>query len=495
MSKEVSETVFNLIKVMNQPEKRHFKIFASRHTGNKGNLYTKLFNIIEAQKTYNELKITSKLKLTKSQIADSKKYLRILILKSLRTFSAKNSIELELKELLSYVIILFEKGLSEECIPILNKAKKIADIYEMQVYLYEISIWQQRIMQSGLTIIYDDESYKTPLKYAENLKNEVAFRTAEIKMTQKQWMIRGGKKNEINKLQKIVTSIHKLKPETFSSIMYYYSLMGIYYRTKGNLKRSSEFYAKMLKHLSDNDHQKNLIPRSYLGAFVNLFNFFDENKDFDEAFKTIGLMQYHGSSERIKSEYITMALHLKLIYAINTVNLNYGNEVMKEIRQTLSSKNLRVDESFEIQHYIGFASLLFIGKKYREALKELSVFLNWPQAKNSAHYSLCRIFNLVIHYELGNIDLLGYETRSLYKYLLKSRSLSQFENMTISFITKTINIRSEKKMLESFKLLYHELQRIKKNPEERFAIEYFNFDSWLQSKIENKNLVDVLRNS
>ena len=49
--------LFQLIKSLNKGEKRHFKLFVSRHKGGENAKFLKLFDIINNQTNYNESKI------------------------------------------------------------------------------------------------------------------------------------------------------------------------------------------------------------------------------------------------------------------------------------------------------------------------------------------------------------------------------------------------------------------------------------------------------
>src|SRR3990170_954851 len=111
--KEKSTAVFDLIRSLTGPEKRYFKIFATRHVIGEENNYIKLFNAIESQQEYNEEVILDKFRNDKfaKQLHRIKNYLYDLIMKSLCEFHKAKSISSEVRQKLEMIEILYAKGL------------------------------------------------------------------------------------------------------------------------------------------------------------------------------------------------------------------------------------------------------------------------------------------------------------------------------------------------------------------------------------------------
>ena len=85
MSNKNSDQLFQLIQSLNKGEKRHFKLYASRHKGGENAKFLKLFDLINNQTNYNEQKILSKDKTLKpSQLPNLKQNLYRQIMASLR---------------------------------------------------------------------------------------------------------------------------------------------------------------------------------------------------------------------------------------------------------------------------------------------------------------------------------------------------------------------------------------------------------------------------
>ena len=125
-----SEQLFYLIKSLNKAEKRYFKLFATNN--NENNNYLLLFEAIDKQYVYDESAIKEKFQ-TKTfinQLHVTKNYLNQLILKSLRNFHSTISKDAEIKDLLRDIEILLKKDLFQQCEAVIEKALKLANLYE-----------------------------------------------------------------------------------------------------------------------------------------------------------------------------------------------------------------------------------------------------------------------------------------------------------------------------------------------------------------------------
>ncbi len=113
MSKPASDHLFRLIKSLSRTEKRYFKLFAARHTIGEKNDNLILFEAIDAQSEYDEVKLMKLFKQhtfqTRPAIAKARLYETVL--RSLDAFHADSSADVEIRKLLHFAEILFKKSL------------------------------------------------------------------------------------------------------------------------------------------------------------------------------------------------------------------------------------------------------------------------------------------------------------------------------------------------------------------------------------------------
>lgn len=102
-----------------------------------------------------------------------------------------------------------------------------------------------------------------------------------------------------------------------------------------------------------------------------------------------------------------------------------------------------------------------------------------------------RILNLVAHYEAGMDYHLERLVKSTYKFLIKMDDLHEVQIEMIKFLrnlphTSPLNIRSE------FAKLHRKLKQYEDHPYERRAFLYLDILSWLESKIENRPIAEII---
>ena len=138
--------LFRLIKSLNKSEKRYFKLYA-RHYENSSNIKIRLFDAIDKLDRYNEQKIRTFFagEIFLKQLAVTENHLYYLILKCLHNYNSGKSVDSELREMLDYIEALFKKGLYGECLKLIAKAKKKAQLYEKHPLIFEIIRWERML--------------------------------------------------------------------------------------------------------------------------------------------------------------------------------------------------------------------------------------------------------------------------------------------------------------------------------------------------------------
>ncbi len=99
-------------------------------------------------------------------------------------------------------------------------------------------------------------------------------------------------------------------------------------------------------------------------------------------------------------------------------------------------------------------------------------------------YSLFRLLNLPIHFELGNHDYLLYELRSVERKFRLQKKLYQTEKVLIRFFKQLLQ-KSTKAKTADWQLLHEQLLTLAEYPWEKQILSWFDFVSWAASKKQN----------
>ena len=160
------QLLFELIKSLTKSEKRSFKLFAKRVGGDAESKYLKIFDVMDKMDRYDEAAIMKKLPgVSKTQFANQKSHLYGQILASLRLSHLKVDIDIELREQLDYIRVLYKKGLYFQSLRLLERAKKVTgdyrkDLFQLALLDYEKQIRSQQVfdLEEDYTKQIDDET-------------------------------------------------------------------------------------------------------------------------------------------------------------------------------------------------------------------------------------------------------------------------------------------------------------------------------------------------
>ena len=156
MPKLISSSLFHLIHSMSKAEKRHFKLYSRYHSKNINEMnYLLLFDIIAKQREYNEEKIALHLGgIKKEHLPALKYYLQNLILESLLALRSKgNDIDSKLSNLLEIARIMLDKGLVQEEMKFLERAKEMALRHERWATVLEVLQIEMREKKDNVKLV------------------------------------------------------------------------------------------------------------------------------------------------------------------------------------------------------------------------------------------------------------------------------------------------------------------------------------------------------
>ena len=153
----------------------------------------------------------------------------------------------------------------------------------------------------------------------------------------------------------------------------------------------------------------------------------------------------------------------------------------------------RIDEHHIMIFYYKFASLHFGTGNNEMCISYLNKIIS-NKSLSMREDLLCfsRVLNLVAHYEAGLDYHLESLLRSTYKFLIKMNDLHEVQKEMISFIRGLQDIFPQD-LKKAFKTLAVKLKTYEDHPFERRAFLYLDIISWLESKVENKPVAEIIK--
>ena len=103
-----------------------------------------------------------------------------------------------------------------------------------------------------------------------------------------------------------------------------------------------------------------------------------------------------------------------------------------------------------------------------------------------------RVLNVVAHYDAGLDYELETQVKQTYKFLLKMDELQAVQKEMIRFMRSLTDIYPNE-LKQAFRQLHASLKRFENDPYEKRSFLYLDILSWLESKIENRSIGEVIR--
>ena len=504
MPKTPSDKLYQLVHQLSSSEKRYFKVVAGQPNG-KDNKYLRLFEAIEAQPSFNDNALKEAVygtwDIQSRKYSELKAYLYELILKSLQSYDEKSSVDYRLKHLLLSVRVLFRRSMFEDGKALLAKARKLAQRYERFNALLEVLEWEKQIAYTESDVDYLDQELSRIAQEEqctiERLRTIAAYRNTFFRLM---LMTRKGKigskagKEELSKLMDTPLLQEFSLADSHQAKVLYFRALSVYHFAKAEW---GAFYEKS-KALVGLIEQKPAFLKEdvseYISTVSNLIvscfalQKYEEIEQYLEKLRSINPLT-EDDELKIHRQYYQSKFSL----CITTGAFEEGYQALQDHRKTVKRFNpatFRTNAFYLFYFYIAFGAA-----QYEEALDYLNEWLDLETTVERPHLQgAARLLNLVIHYELGNYELLESLQRSTYRWLKKRNQLNEVERLIMSFIKQALEAPSKSELRTVYQSLQQSFEDLSQQQQTKaFLTKGFDLMAWLESKISGLTFAEVIQ--
>lgn len=507
MSNASSDAVFQLIKSLARSEKRHFRLFATRQSANGDIKFLQLFDALDGLPQYDEEKVLKLVpSIKKAQLANLKANLYKQLLSSLRLYHASQNTDIQLHEQVDYARVLYNKGLYQQSLKMLEKVKVAAQQASfphvmLMAINFEKQIEQQYITRSleGRAETLTNEATDT-VKHLERLhhNSSLALRLYGL-------YIKFGHARTPEDCAKLTAffkaNVPKLNPREagFAEKLAYYQSHVWYHYILLDFKACYRYAQKWVDLFEEEPQMKQQQTTNYIKGLHNLLLalygmlYFSKFKD---ALKK--LEDFAADPNRRSNPNIEMLLFL-YIYT-NKINACYmegrfteGLKIVPEIRRNLRVFQQQLDPHRQLVFYYKIASLYFGSGDYASTILYLEKIIHYKDISLREDIQcFARILNLIAHYEAGKDELLEYQVKSVYHFLGKMNDQQPMQVAIFNFLRKLPDIKPLE-LKAAFAALKEKLLKISANPLYKRPFLYLDIISWLDSKITNVPVQQIMQ--
>lgn len=506
MANHQKDFLFVLIKSLSKSEKRQFKIFASRLETSSNTKFIELFNILDKSETYDEKLILKSGSIKKVQLSNLKSYLYKQILVSIRLNIPSQNIRYQLREQIDFAVILYNKGLYKQSLKILDKTKQQALENDEKYMAYEIVEFEKLIESQYITRSIQGRADELVVQAKElNYRNTISSKLSNLSLQLYGIMLKTGyvKSDEEYKYIDDYFNKHiaKLDETKFGFREKYWFYNANLWRSflVQDFLASYKFAYKWVQLFYDNPNMIYLNPVFFLKGnhyFLESLYMLKYTSNFK---RYLSLLEETIEDPRFPANDNIASLSFLYIYN-NKLNLHIlegtfaeSEYLIPEILDKLKLHSEHLDEHHEMLFFYKIASIYFGNEKYNECIIYLDKIINNKNlSMREDLMCFARLLSLIAHYELGKDYYLENHLRSTYKFLLKMNDLHEVQKEIIKFL-RNLNNFYPADIKKEFKKMHARFVELEKNTYEKRAFLYLDIISWLESKIENRKIADIIK--
>jgi len=506
MSKHQIEPLFQLIKSMSKSEKRNFKLYANRIGSGKESKFIQVFDSIDKMESYKEELIFKRAKDIKiSQLPNLKAHLYKQLLTSLRLSQVNHDISISIREQIDHAKVLYNKGLYQQSLRLLDKSKVLAEKYDRKLLQLEIVEFEKLIESQYITKSMETKADEITLESKvlnKEMGGTIYFSNMSIRLYALYLKV-GYARNDKDLLmvrEFFNANLRSVDMEqlSFYEKLYLYQSYVWYYLIIQDFLMCYKYAQKWVDLFQMNPHMITSQCDLYLKALNNVLVALFYTNHLSKFKKSLELLKKLESEEQVKANSNLSILQQQFSY-MHQINeyfmegqFDAGTAIVPKIEAFIEANKYSLDKHRNLVFYYKIACLYFGCADYKGAIKYLNKIIDEKDTSlRSDIHCFARILNLISHYELEHTDHLDYQIRSTYRFLGKMEDLQEVQKYILRFIRR-LSVISPDQLKEEFIKSRNDLMHWVHDPFEKRAFLYLDLISWLDSKIEKRPVQDVI---
>ena len=505
MSNRFSDALFQLIRSLQKAEKRNFKLYIKRSSSKQDLKIIRLFDALDKLQEYDEKQLLKKLPGTKKpQLSNLKAHLYKEVMASLRLLKISESIDLQLHEQLDYARILYNRGLYLQSLKVLEKAKEMALSYNQDSFLIQVISLEKKIETLHITRSINNrpgQIINEALEINERRTNITNLSNLALKMYS--WYVKNGHARNVEDEKRVKRYFDENLPANawefpgFYERLYLFQSLCWYTFICQDFLMYYRYAQNWILLFQKNEVMINVEPGHYIKGLHNLLNAHFVLRNYRQFEKTLVFFEQFASSEVVnlhenfKVQTFTYLYTAKVNQHFMHGTFKEGLKLIPHIEQKLQEYELYLDKHRVLVFNYKIATLYFGSGDYNTCIDYLHRIMN---ANVDLRYDIqcyARLLHLMCHYELDNFDIIDPLIKSVNRFMKKMETLTVMDEEIFKFLRTSFSTdkRKRKERLEKFLQRIHQLQ---KNRFETRAFAYLDIISWVESKVYEKSMSEII---
>mgnify|MGYP000005913922 FL=1 len=498
-----SESLIHLINNLTKQEKKEFSLYISNKPEKD---YIFLFRLIDDKKISDpeELKMSFLAAKPASSFNTVVIYLFDLLIDILtRLRTEQDSYYLLFNELL-HARVLYEKSMYQECFQVLKKVKEKAVYYENH---FALLVAQRLELNYLLTLDFEDMDEQKLLNKQYKMNNtlksirQLNEQSSLYELLKYRMINKGASRSleETQKLDDLVTSeisiVASAGVENFEIKKNHQLFQANYFITVGDYKAAFNSFVELNKLFEENSHLWNNPPVYYLmtvEGMLESLRIMHNYEGMNYFIEKLTKLSSPSSSFQLNVTYVIFIY--RLFSFIDAGDFDKAGMWIAEHQASLIDKMLLLKEQQQAEMSL-YIALIHLGNgEYRKARKRLSATIGRGHLYSLPLFRTIRIVNVMIHYELGDVDYIQSEIRSIKREMSKNKGYNlKVESFLLKFLNYSFADTNRKKRAQIWESMAEEVHALYADKYETQILRKFDFVAWVEAKIFEVPLSDILK--
>jgi hypothetical protein len=168
-----------------------------------------------------------------------------------------------------------------------------------------------------------------------------------------------------------------------------------------------------------------------------------------------------------------------------------GLSVVPEIEGKLDEYSLFLDQHriMVLNYKIGM--LYFGSGDFSTCIDYMQKIINDSTDLRYDLQCYARLLHLMSHFELGNFSIMESLIKSVYRFMSKMQNLTVVEEEMFRFLRGSFHL-SRHKLRQELELFLNKIKHLEKNRFETRAFAYLDIISWVESKVYQKTMGEII---
>ena len=506
MTNDNKDNLFILIKSLTKSEKRQFKLYVGRMGSNMDSKFLNLFHLMDKMDQYDERQILKQNIVKKQQLSNLKAHLYKQILISLRLNPAHKNIRIQIRELLDFATILYQKGLYKQSLKILEKAKSTA-LSKEEKYIAQDVVELEKVIESQYITRSLSNRTQTLVDQTGLLldQNNTCSQLSNLSLKLYERLVKAGYVKNDQEYREITQFFYAHLPKVdldqlpFREKLWFFKAHVWYSFLTQDFLSSYRYAQKWVALFDEYPEMLTSHPVFYLKGNNYLMESLSLIKHPDKFKATLQAMILRTKDPMFPKndnvEGLTFLYHYynKINLIFLTGEFHEGLELIPDLLKGLERFKQRFDPHHIMIFYYKIACIYFGNDDYENCIIYLEKIIQNKDLKMREDL-LCftRVLSLVAHYEAGFDYHLESQIRETFKFLIKMDDMHEVQKAMIRFMKRLSDLFPHD-LKHAFKALHTELSKYTEDPYERRSFLYLDILSWLESKIENRPIGVIIR--